>query len=210
MTPVPLQGIRGSFPPLERSAVSHDDWRFVQELPVEYRSFLRAHNGGFVDEFCYTFLTGVPFKTGAVDNPSRDDSPIEFFGVPTTQAAGRWPRDLLQVAVDHTAEEFLPSNLLAIASCVQSSLVCIALSGRDQGAIYYWDWYWQYPWCKAFFDRRIDAVRHEIPDHAAVLSDPSHPRYRQVLDAFNYATVTRLAGSFHQWLLTCADRRQET
>jgi hypothetical protein len=182
----------------------------VQRLPPDYRALLFAHNGGFVEEFRYTFLTGVPFETDTVDTVSRDDSPVEFFGVPTTEAAGRWPRDLLQVAVDHASEEFLPSNLLAIASCVQSSLVCISLSGPDLGAIYYWDWYWQYPWCKAFFDQRIEDVRQRIPDHPTVLSDPSNPRYRQVVDAFNYATVTPLADSLGKWLLSCSDRRGRT
>jgi len=210
MVPPPLLELTHSFPPLLSSVVPADEWAFVQQLPDDYLAFLLAQNGGFAQNFRYTFLTGVPFKTDAVDTPSRDDSPIEFYGVPTAKLPGPRPRDLLQVAADHAAEEFLPSNLMAIASCVQSSLVCISVEGRDRGAIFYWDWYWRYPWCKPFFDKRIHAVRKQYPDHGSVLADPSHARYREVVDALNFATVTRVADNFHQWLLSCKDRRSAT
>jgi hypothetical protein len=209
MTAPPLLELQHSFPPLTPSAVPADEWAFLQELPEDYLAFLLAQNGGFAESFRYTFQTGVPFKTDDVDTPSRDDAPIEFFGVPTVKSRARYPRDLLQVAVDYAAEEFLPSNLIAIASCVQSSLVCIAVDGPDRGAIYYWDWYWQYPWCKQFFDQRISAVREKIPDYAAVVADTSHARYREVADALNFATVTRLADSMSQWILSCQDVRTD-
>jgi hypothetical protein len=203
----PLLELERSFPTLTSSAASADDWAFIHQLPDDYLAFLLTQNGGFAQEFQYTFQTGVPFKTEGVDTPSRDDSPIEFFGVPTDKSRGRRPRDLLQLAVDHAAEEFLPSNLIAIVSCVQSSLVCICVEGADRGGIYYWDWYWRYPWCKPFFEQRIRTVKESNPDHASVLKDNSHARYREVADALNFATVTRIADNLSQWLLSCQDRR---
>ena len=134
--------IHDSFPPITRK-LTREDYDFFSSLPDDYRAFLEAHNGGFVDEFRYTFLTGVPFG----DSPSRDDCPIEFFGIPTTQDSGTFPEDLLQMLVDHASENFLPRDVIAIARCVQNSLVCISGRSEDWGAIYYWDWYWPPP-CK--------------------------------------------------------------
>ena len=204
-----LSSITNPFPALAEGAVTEDVWELFREFPHDYQAFLLAQNGGFVDEFQYTFQTGVPFKTESVDNPSRDDCPVEFFGLPTLDiaAASTYPDDLLQVAVDHHAEAFLPSNLIAIARCVQNSLVCMSIAGEDRGAVYYWDWYWQYPWCKEFFERRIAAVDH--PDIADVHDDPQHPAYQAVVDAYNYATVVKLADSFGEWLESCVDARDD-
>lgn len=201
--------IHGSFPsPLERPFRPEDE-RYFQGLPEEYRRFLEAHNGGFTDEFRYTFLTGVPFKTEEVDNPSRNDCPIEFFGIPTTDAPGEWPEDLLQMVADHAAEEFLPSGVIAIARCVQNSLVCISLRDEDRGSIYYWDWYWRYPWCSEFFEKRIDEARARIEEPEKILENRADPRYQDVVDALNFATLVKLAASLSEWFRSCEDRRSE-
>ena len=113
---------------------------FSRTAGQQYRHFLLSHNGGSVDAFRYTFMTGVPFRTEHAETPSREDSPVDFFGIPTTSDSDGCPDDLLQRAVDYEDQKFLPSNLLAIATCVQSSLVYISTGGPDLGAIYYWDW----------------------------------------------------------------------
>lgn len=106
--------IRSSFQKFPRR-LSGIDQKFVDQLPSDYLEFLRAHNGGFVDKFRYTFLTGVPFKTEQVDNPSRDDCPVEFFGIGTGRKGDRLPGDLIQIAAEHAEEEFLPNSVIAIA-----------------------------------------------------------------------------------------------
>jgi hypothetical protein len=74
--------IRGSFPQI-KNRLTAEESGFFRSLPEDYREFLQQHNGGFVDEFRYTFPTGVPFQTDEVDNPSRDDCPVEFYGLRT-------------------------------------------------------------------------------------------------------------------------------
>lgn len=204
-----FEEIRASFPAITAQSAG-DDHAFFTQLPDHYRRFLAARNGGFAAESRYTFLTGVPFVTETVHNPSRDDCVIEFFGIPTTDAAGDFPRDLLQERVDHEAEGFLPHDVIAIARCSQNSLVCISLRTEDRGAIYYWDWYWRYPWCKAFFAARIDAVAQQYPQHAEILADEEHALHHEVQDAFNFATLVRLAPDFETFARACEDRREDS
>jgi hypothetical protein len=119
----------------------------------------------------------------------------------------RRPLYLQDQMVNHRQEEFLPSDLIAIASCVQHSLVCLSLSSSEKGAIYHWDWYWRYPWCKDFFEGRIEQVQKRYPDFSDVLRDPCHAMYRVVVDALNCAKVVRIADSFGEWLASCKDER---
>ncbi|MEN6370397.1 MAG: SMI1/KNR4 family protein [Armatimonadota bacterium] len=201
--------ITGSYPVPAQTNTSSDVWNFFQALPTAYRRFLSIHNGGFIPEFKYTFLTGVPFKTDKVDNPSRDDCPVEFFGIPTTTEGGNWPADLLKMAAAHKAEQFLPRNIIAITRCVQGSLVCISLSENDFGQIYYWDWYWQYPWCKPFFEQRLDEVRRRYPNAEEIVNTPNHPDLQHMMDDFNYATIVKLADSFDRWISSCTDKSSD-
>lgn len=195
-----------SYPVPTQTNLDNEDWAFFQALPLEYRRFLSTYNGGFVPESKYTFLTGVPFKTDTVDNPSWDDCPVEFFGIPTTEGEGDWPEDLLQLVVDHESENFLPQGIIAIARCVQSSLICISVRKNDYGQIYYWDWYWRYPWCKAFFDQRIAKVQQDYPNAQQIASIPNHPDLQRMMDDFNYATIVKIADSFDKWIASCVDK----
>jgi SMI1/KNR4 family protein SUKH-1 len=190
--------------------LSAENQRFVDNLPSDYREFLLEHNGGFVYDFRYTFMTGVPFKTDEVDNPSRDDSPVEFFGIPTTEADGEWPADLLECIATHRSEEFLPHDVIAIARCVQNSLVCISLRSEDRGRIYYWDWYWRYPWCYHFFDARIASAKGRFDDPSSILDNPHHAQYQAIFDALNFATLVEVAPNFSEWFLRCQDRRDSS
>ena len=209
MTAILLEGISRSFPPLDQGAIAPAEWNRFLSLPDDYRGLLLAHNGGFLEDERYTFSTGVPYRTETVDNPSRTDWPLEFYGIPTTSEPGRWPEDLFRLAEEHASEEFLPSNVIAIARCSQNSLVCLSVAGGDRGAVYYWDWYWQYPWCESFFRERITEAKRRLPDYSAALRDPSHPRYRETMDALNAATVVRLADSLPAWLAGCEDQRRQ-
>lgn len=203
-----FDAIRGSYPNITAENAG-DDFEFFTQLPEEYRQFLSVSNGGFVDEFRYAFLTGVPFRTEFVDTPSRDDCPVEFFGIPVSEPSEDSPADLLQEMVDHEAENFLPKGVFAIARCSQNSLVCISLREEDRGCIYYWDWYWRYEWCKPFFDERIQQALQPFPDYRAILNDPEHPQYEKLMDDINYATLMPLAPNFLKWFESCTDKRDE-
>jgi SMI1/KNR4 family protein SUKH-1 len=198
--------IRNSFPDLPRY-FSGDNQELVDELPSDYLEFLRVHNGGFVDEFRYTFMTGVPFKTAEVDNPSRDDCPVEFFGIAMGERDDSLPGDLIEIATEHAEQQFLPTGVIAITRCVQNSLVCLSIRPGDHGSIYYWDWYWSYPWCKPFFEARIAEALAAFEQPGAISENPSHPRYVDLYDALNFATLVKIASSFSEWFRGCRDRR---
>jgi hypothetical protein len=200
--------IRNSFPAFP-SHLSGDNKELIGKLPKDYLEFLRVHNGGFVDEFRYTFMTGVPCKTTDVDNPSRDDCPVEFFGIGTGERNNGLPGDLIQIAAEHTEEQFLPTAVIAIARCVQNSLVCLSIRPEDHGTIYYWDWYWSYPWCKPFFEARIADALAGFERPSDISENPAHPRHVELYDALNFATLVKIASSFSDWFRGCQDRRNE-
>lgn len=201
-----MMEITGSYPAPTQANISNDCWSFFQKLPSSYRKFLLSYNGGFVSEFQYTFLTGVPFKTEEVYNPSRDDCVVEFFGIPTSGDECEGPKDLLQTAIDYKAEHFLPNNIIAIARCIEDSLICISLRESDYGQVYYWDYSWQYPWCKYFFEQRINEVRRLYPNAQEIANTPDHPDMQRMMDDFNYATIVRLADDFDEWIESCTDK----
>lgn len=206
-TDMELRGVVGSYSALTSGSTSPEFWKWYCKLPNEYRDFLSAQNGGFVEEDRYTFPTGVPFKSEAANVPSREDCLVKIFGIPTSTTLSSAPVDLLQMAAIHKEEGFLPSTVVAIARCAQNSLICLAISGDDVGTVYYWDWYWRYPWCKAYFDARVAVVLHRYPNADEILEDVSHQQHLEVADALNYATIVHQADSLAQWLRRCEDRR---
>lgn len=173
--------IVGSFAPATRESIDNGARAFFDALPLEYKEFLARHNGGVVEEFAWTFDTGVPFKTDSADNPSRTDCVIDLFGIPTADPPDPAPEDLLQVAADRA---------------------------DDLGHVYYWDWYWQYPWCEQFSCSRVDAVHGSFPNAEQVLNDGHHPQYQQLIDELNYATLIRIATSWPEFLEKCRDERE--
>jgi SMI1-KNR4 cell-wall len=138
--------LENSFPVILSNNAPDEVWSFFDALPKDYKKFLDNTNGGFAEEFKYTFETGVPYITEKVNNPSKTDCVIEFFGICTSQTEReKFPKDLIETAKEYVAEEFLPLGIIAIASCIQNSLVCVSLRKNDFGQIFYWDWYWKYP-----------------------------------------------------------------
>lgn len=201
--------IECSYPPIDEERMSAAERALFASLPDDYRAFLGAHNGGFVHEFRYTFRTGVPCKSETIDSPSGEDWVVEFLGIRTTTADGRWPSNLIQTVEDHRAEKFLPTDVIAIARCGQSSLVCISLRPREYGAIYYWDWYWQYPWCRPFFEERIERARAQFENPQTILDDPQHAEHAALADTLNFATLVKLSDNFSSWYRACYDSTKE-
>lgn len=201
--------IENSYPPFDEAMMSASERELFAKLPKDYQEFLRSHNGGFVRDFRYSFLTGVPYKTEAIDNPSRDDCVVEFLGIPTTTSEGRWPASLILTAEEHRAAKFLPDGIIAIAICIQSSLVCVSLRPADRGAIYYWDYYWRYPWCKSFFEERIEGSRARVKDSEVIMENPHHPDFPALVDALNFATLVKLSDSFSGWCHSCFDGSED-
>lgn len=194
--------LTNSLPPIT-DALTPERRAFFESLPRDYREFLEKHNGGFAEEFRLAFATGVPGK-------SREDCVVELLGLNAADSDSSEPGDLQQLRLLHDSEEFLPRDIVAIARCVTSSLVCVSLRDEDRGAIYYWNWYWRYPWNKEFFEARIEQAQARFADAKAILSDSNHPNYGECYDAFNFATLVKLADSFTAWAARCYDGREST
>lgn len=204
-----FEDIEDSYPPIDEARMSDGERELFAKLPEDYRQFLRSHNGGFVRDFRYSFLTGVPYRTDAIDNPSRDDCVVQFLGIPTTESKGRLPASLILTANEHRSANFLPGGIIAIAVCIQSSLVCVSLRPMDHGAIYYWDYYWRYPWCKSFFEERIERARARFEGQEVIMGDPHHPDRPALVDALNLASLVKLSDSFSGWCHSCFDGTEE-
>lgn len=186
--------------PFSFDALTPDEQELFQEFPADYRAFIETYNGGLTDmesDWC--------FPTGMVSNA---DSPYDlsqslfaefwtFISRSTpTPPYGR-PKSVLHEHFDrHLAEEFLPSGVYAIGNSAKNSLIAISINEADFGVVYYWEFYWEYPWFKPFFDLRAKAVAARFPGIKRIIDDPVHPQHRTAVDALNYATLVKAAGSF--------------
>lgn len=172
-------------------------------LPETLQEVLRTWNGAFFTDGLW-FSTGVESRRDGAPPVVGDDALVELWGFhpgrtgSETQAV---PHDLLEEAARHDREAFLPRGLVAIGLGIQNSLVLVSARPTDRGAVYYWDWYWQYPWNIEFFTERIDRALRRFDDAAAAVNDPGHPDHDAAVEAANEATVVRLHDEFGGWVL---------
>lgn len=197
--------ITNPHPRLDPARLAGERRALWTQLPKSYQAFLLRFNGGFLDDAQLQFHTKIPFyKDGRVTRDSQVDAVAEFFGLPAAELDGPGlPGDLAELRRTHDAEKFLPRGIIAIATCPESSLICLSTRKDDFGAVYFWDYYWRYPWSKPFFEPRLQAAEHRFPDLSAIRADPDHPQRQQAEDALNYASLVRLGGDLQEWLETC-------
>jgi len=173
-------------------------------FPIPYQTFLRAHNGGFVDPDQCNFLTHIGREFEGQTYYNSEGTLDEWWAFLSykneTPAPDKCPSILHEHYGRHLAEQFLPDGVIAIGRCIQNSLICLSLNQHDFGAIYYWEWYWQYPWYQAFFNRRIEQAKDAFADIEVVLNDPDHPQYQTAVDQLNYATIVKVADSFPEFV----------
>jgi hypothetical protein len=190
--------------PLELSSLSAKDRGLFDRLPGDYRDFLSRSNGGFVTGGSMATFD-IPIerrREGEVVSTVCQSQVEEFFAF--IPAATRYSRQYGKVPASvlhehwgrHQAEEFLPTDVVVFASCLQNCLLAISLNSDDFGAVYYWEWYWRYPWFSQFFDERIDKARSRFDNVEQILDDPSNPLYQEAFNALNYATLVKVADSF--------------
>lgn len=186
---------------LDLPSFTAEDWAVWNRLPQEYRDFLAIHNGGFVDSDKASFATKVQrVYEGQVYNNATNalEELWCFLSYENAPPSEEQPASILHEHFDrHVEEDFLPTGVYVIGRCIQNSLICLSVNEADYGAIYYWEWYWQYPWYKDFFEGRVENVQTAYPDAKAILDDESDPRYQEVVDAFNYATLMKVSDTFN-------------
>ena len=189
---------------LNLESFTAEDWAIWERLPQGYRDFLTKHNGALVDSDKACFATKIQrVHEGKVyDNATNAVEELWcFLSYQNGQPMEDKPTSLLHEHFDrHMGEDFLPDGVYVIGRCIQDSLMCLSVNETDYGAIYYWEWYWQYPWYKEFFEHRVEAVNATYPDAKAALGDENSPRYQEVVDAFNYATLVKINNSFNGFI----------
>jgi hypothetical protein len=141
-----------------------------------------------VDENEFTFATNCPSGHDGLQE-------LYGFGADVVPDHVSVPHDFLDCHRRSTAEEFLPSDVVVFASTMSDSLLAVS----DEGAVYYWDYYWQYPRHAAWWQERVNAAVAPFGDTSAIMADPEHPQYQALVDAANYATLSRVADSFAEF-----------
>ena len=175
----------------------------LHALPETLQEVLRTWNGAFFTDDLW-FSTGVERGRDGAPPVVGDDALVELWGFHPGRTGSETeavPHDLLEEAARHDGEAFLPRGLVAIGLGIQNSLVLVSVRPADRGAVYYWDWYWQYPWHIGFFKERIDRALEDFVDAAAAVDDPDHPDHDAAVEAANGATVVRLHDEFGGWVL---------
>jgi hypothetical protein len=181
-----------SLPPLEPERLDPERRALFARLPLELQALLVKRNGGFVSSDEFTFETHCP---------AGHDGLREIYGladgvVPDFVSV---PHDLLDARRRWAAEEFLPSGMVVIASATSDGLLCVSTNAHDHGTVYYWDYYWQYPQHAAWWQQRVNDAAADFDDPQAILADVRHPRHQALVDAANYATLVRVAGSLTEF-----------
>lgn len=190
--------------PLDVEALEPAELQFFLALPETLQELLRRWNGAFFNGEA-GFSTGVEVRREGQASGVDEDSLVELWGLTRTLSSSdsdEIPNDLVAEAARHDDEAFLPRGLVAIGYGLQHSLVLVSVRPEDRGAVYYWDWYWQYPWKIEFFMERIKRATAAFTDPAGATDDPNHPDHDAVVEAANGATVVRLHDDFGAWVLS--------
>lgn len=187
----------------DRHNLNTEQTRLWSTLPPDYQNFLRYWNGGELGEDQLCFDVPIPFfaEDGKQTQDHQTNCVEDVYGFRADEQYGS--SDLAQQKKENDASTFLPARIIAIARCIDNSLVCMSTGNEDQGAIYYWNYYWRYPWCLPFFAPRVRAAEQAFPDIVQIRSDPQHPLRQQAADALNLATLVRLADDLSGWLAAC-------
>ena len=119
--------IQNTEPPLSAQRVKQVEKKYGIKLPLQYRNFLLAHNGGqpIPNEFHFKKKQG-----------QYTDSIVDWF-----LAIYEGENDNFEEYYDtyKIDENRIPENLVPIAHDPGGNLICISVSGDDEGAVFFWD-----------------------------------------------------------------------
>ncbi len=188
---------------LSLGKLSSEEVSLFTSFPDSFQNFYRTQNGGEVEDPRCVFRTPIVSKMNP-KTPVRQTGSIEEFWTFATYKKDP-PRDsvpsILHEHYDrHTREEFLPRNVYVFARCRSDSLLSISLNKSDFGSIHYWEYYWRYPWFEDFFSARTKAAKRAFPDYDKIVKTPETPRWWELFDALNYASLVKVGDSFEEFL----------
>jgi hypothetical protein len=218
--------LKRSGPPLSHEALArmvvslkkHCD---LAPLPVSYRQFLLANNGGWVSPGAVDSDCGEHERAIVFDTPllwARDENlPVTpelvffFFAYDeTTMRDMEIDSSLYELVASnrYSREDFdvLPLGMMSIAKVQHpeaTDMVCISLSEADYGAVYYHYGMWDHPsrFHGDYYDRRQQALLAPFGETAdAALDDEEHPNHAAVSEALMRVPFVRVGDSFDDWL----------
>jgi hypothetical protein len=191
---------------LREDLFSEADRTIWLAFPEGLRRFLHEHNGGIIDPAEAEFDIPIARDADGIRTYGASNSLDElwaFLSYENEERPKDRPRSILHEHFDrHVDEQFLPSRVYVIGSCVQNSLLCISTNEHDFGTVYYWEWYWQYPWYQQFFEERIEEVESRF-----ARGETETAQSQERTDALNYATLVAVAPSFEMFLGTLHPER---
>ena len=194
---------------LNQNKWTNDDMDVFNRLPKEYQSFLYKTNGGYVKPETAIFKIQIERMFNGItysENTQRINEFWSFISYKNEKPEKNKPASILHEHFDrHVSEHFLPDGIICIGLCDQNSLFAISINENDFGAIYYWEWYWRYPWYKDFFTKRIRQVELAFPDFNEIVSNEKHPKFRELDNQLNYATIVKVSGSFDSFTSSLVD-----
>ncbi|MEY3444860.1 MAG: hypothetical protein RLZZ519_3141 [Bacteroidota bacterium] len=126
--------ISPSFDPINPESLAPESQKPLWDrLPQEFRDFLSRYNGGAVERYGMTFLTGIPFAEDDATLPSKPDDIEQILGF--TDSEDDSFNDLHAYNFVDGLNTF-PEGTITIARCHYGTLG-ICLDAIDFGAIYF-------------------------------------------------------------------------
>jgi SMI1-KNR4 cell-wall len=115
--------IHDSLKSISELEIGQVESRLSIRLPHDYKSFLLSHNGGRTEPWMMFDIHGNESDSHAIAG--------FFFGI-----GGDSNIDL--EANVRAYSDRVPENILPIASDPGGNLLCISVSGKDEGKLYFW------------------------------------------------------------------------
>jgi hypothetical protein len=160
-------------------------------------------NGGSAAIGRYNFTVDIPYLGDHEKRPSTGNYVEEFLPI-RADAEPHSMRELVECnAFVHHAGS-IPPDAIAIADC-DASLVCLSIRPREFGAVYYWEYYADYPWHEDYFRQRRREVMKGFKNAKSILNDPYDLEFAALRRELQWARLVRLADSFDEWAATLVD-----
>ncbi len=107
-------------PPLSDEEITRAEWKLNVRFPLEYRIFLKKHNGG---------------------RPTPDSFPYgtDFSILQVFYTIDDGPSNLFEQVEELREYSHIPPEYLPVGNDDFGNLICLMLKGSDRGRVYFWD-----------------------------------------------------------------------
>jgi hypothetical protein len=112
---------------LEPAKLDALEQRLAIKLPEEYRRFLLAQNGGRPNPAVFDFIG---------DGGRSENSRVHFF---LSIYDGKYSNFEIVFKIFKIRAKRIPTELIPIAHDSFGNQICLAISGKHKGAVFFWD-----------------------------------------------------------------------